>query len=226
MGILSSRTLISANRWNTSGKPYSTLLDLLFFIFTTFYVLLQVMSAKKISSSNSVRPSIEETSNWQKPSLIYSGNDTMSKDDLIEAITLRLTRLEELEQENIILKRKLNRYFLNYFLFVTAVFRKPWMCHWVQLNYWGVRSIESKASGFQQAKIFATFIFHFVFFTLTRKGLLLWHRNYFISPFCSLITRREWHDSTSVIYKKKLSQERNAPGVNISARRRRYKLQF
>ena len=76
------------------------------------------MSAKRISSSNSVRPSIEDTSNCQKPSLIYSDNDTMSKDDLIEAITLRLTRLEELEQENIILKRKLNRYFLNYFLFV------------------------------------------------------------------------------------------------------------
>lgn len=93
------------------------------------------MSAKRISSSNSVRPSIEDTSNWQKPSLIYSDNDTMSKDDLIEAITLRLTRLEELEQENIILKRKLNRYFLNYFPFVTALFRKPWMCHWVQLNY-------------------------------------------------------------------------------------------
>lgn len=106
-----------------------------FYIFTTFYVLLQVMSAKRISSSNSVRPSIEDTSNWQKPSLIYSDNDTMSKDDLIEAITLRLTRLEELEQENIILKRKLNRYFLNYFPFVTALFRKPWMCHWVQLNY-------------------------------------------------------------------------------------------
>ncbi|CAH3046942.1 unnamed protein product [Porites lobata] len=66
------------------------------------------MSAKWISSSNSVRPSIEDTSNWQKPSLICSDNDAMSKDDLIEAITLRLTRLEELEQENIILKRKLN----------------------------------------------------------------------------------------------------------------------
>ena len=88
-----------------------------------------MMSAKRISSSNSVRPSIEDTSNWQKPSLIHSDNDTLSKDDLIEAITLRLTRLEELEQENIILKRKLDRYFLNYFLFVTAVFRKPWMCH-------------------------------------------------------------------------------------------------
>ena len=87
------------------------------------------MSAKRISSSNSVRPSIEDPSNLQKPSMIYSGNDTMSKDDLIEAITLRLTRLEELEQENIILKRKLNRYFLNYFLFVTEVFRKPWMRH-------------------------------------------------------------------------------------------------
>ena len=83
------------------------------------------MSAKRISCSNSVQPSIEATSN----SLIQSSNDTMSKDDLIEAITLRLTRLEELQQENIILKRKLHRYYLNYFLFVTTVFRKPWMCH-------------------------------------------------------------------------------------------------
>ena len=82
-----------------------------------------MMSAKKISSSNSVQPSIEATSN----SLSQRSNDTMSKDDLIEAITFRLTRLEELEQENIILKRKLHRYCLNYFLFVTAVFRKPWM---------------------------------------------------------------------------------------------------
>lgn len=70
------------------------------------------MSAKRISASNSVQPSIEATSN----SLIQSSNDTMSKDDLIEAITLRLTRLEELQQENIILKRKLHRYCLNYFL--------------------------------------------------------------------------------------------------------------
>lgn len=62
------------------------------------------MSAKRISGSNSVQPSIEATSN----SLIQSSNDTMSKDDLIEAITLRLTRLEELQQENIILKRKLH----------------------------------------------------------------------------------------------------------------------
>ena len=83
------------------------------------------MSAKRISASNSVQPSIEATSN----SLIQISHDTMSKDDLIEAITLRLTRLEELQQENVILKRKLHRYCLNYFLFVTAVFRKPWMCH-------------------------------------------------------------------------------------------------
>lgn len=45
----------------------------------------------------------------------------MSNDDLIDVITLRLTRMGELEQENIILKRKLNRYCLFYFLFVTAV---------------------------------------------------------------------------------------------------------
>lgn len=79
------------------------------------------MSAKKMSSSNSVRPSIEAASNWEKPSLNYSSNDTMSNDDLIDVITLRLTRMGELEQENIILKRKLNRYCLFYFLFVTAV---------------------------------------------------------------------------------------------------------
>ena len=77
-----------------------------------------MMSAKRISSSNSVQPSIEATSD----SLIQSSNDTMSKDDLIEAITFRLTRLEELEQENVILKRKLHRYCLNFFLFVTAAF--------------------------------------------------------------------------------------------------------
>ena len=86
----------------------------------TFY-LIQAMSAKKISSSNSVRPSIEAASNWEKPSLNYSSNDTMSNDDLIDVITLRLTRMGELEQENIILKRKLNRYCLFYFLFVAAV---------------------------------------------------------------------------------------------------------
>ena len=73
------------------------------------------MSVKKASSSNSVRPSVEATSNWQKPSLIYSSNDTMSKDSLIDAITLRLTRLEELERENVILKQKINRYCLFYF---------------------------------------------------------------------------------------------------------------
>lgn len=145
------------------------------YIFTTFYALLQVMSAKRISSSNSVQPSIEDTSNWQKPSLIYSDNDAMSKDDLIEAITLRLTRLEELEQENIILKRKLNRYFLNYFLFVTAVFRKPWMCHRVQLNYSAYDRSKVTLPVFSKLESsphsFSIIIF-LIFFILTRKGLI------------------------------------------------------
>ena len=144
------------------------------YIFTTLYVLLQVMSAKRISSSNSVRPGIEDTSNSQKPSLIYSDNDKMSKDDLIEAITLRLTRLEELEQENIILKRKLNRYFLNYFLFVTAVFRKPWMCHWVQLNYLAYDRSKVKLPVFSklESSPHSFSIFFLIFFILTTKGLI------------------------------------------------------
>ena len=123
------------------GNCFPRIDEILFFCysFTTFYGLLRMkMSAKRISASNSVQPSIEATSN----SLIQISHDTMSKDDLIEAITLRLTRLEELQQENVILKRKLHRYCLNYFLFVTAVFRKPWMCHWVQLNYSVKRKID------------------------------------------------------------------------------------
>lgn len=148
-------------------------------IFRTFFVLLQVMSAKRISSSNSVRPSIEDTSNWQKPSLICSDNDAMSKDDLIEAITLRLTRLEELELENIILKRKLNRYFLNYFLFVTAVFRKPWMCHWVQLNFSAHDRLKVKLPVFRKLESsphsfsFSFFFFNFLYFYWERPYIVI-----------------------------------------------------
>ena len=46
------------------------------------------------------------------------------------------------------------------------------------VKLFSVRSIESKASGFQQARIFATFIFSFfkffflIFFILTGKGLI------------------------------------------------------
>lgn len=154
----------------------------------TFY-LIQAMSAKKISSSNSVRPSIEAASNWQKPSLNYSSNDTMSNDDLIDVITLRLTRMGELEQENIILKRKLNRYCLFYFLFVTAVKLsypiKPGCFH-----QWRPR-VELLAL----ARIFATFIFY-LYFIVTRKGLgllLVYYIFFLIFSLVASLPSIEWH---------------------------------
>lgn len=124
MEILSSRSLFlridEKHQGNSVLHPYILFGYTEFHNLFTFY-LIQAMSAQKISSSNSVRPRIEAASNWQKPSLIYSSNDTMSNDDLIDVITLRLTRMGELEQENITLKRKLNRYGLFYLIFVTAV---------------------------------------------------------------------------------------------------------
>lgn len=65
------------------------------------------MSTKIISSLNSVRPSSETISNQNKPSSINSSSDALSAADLIEAMTVRLVRLEQLEQENEILNQKL-----------------------------------------------------------------------------------------------------------------------
>ena len=67
------------------------------------------MSAKMISSLNAVRPSTEAISSRNKPSSIDSNSDALSAADLIEAMTVRLARLEQLEQENEILKQKLTR---------------------------------------------------------------------------------------------------------------------
>lgn len=64
------------------------------------------MSGRIMSGLNSIRPDADAVSIKQKASS-FANDDTLSTANLIEAITARLSRLDQLEQENKKLKQQL-----------------------------------------------------------------------------------------------------------------------